>query len=317
LESKVAARLDESASYGIFLFNRTRTTRKRLSEAGPDGREYRWERKVHRNPRAQWIAIPVPDAGLLPETVEAARGMVRYNERAARTSRRFWEIPGGAVRCGDCGMRMLKYAGMAGGKVYAYYKCSRLIRNGKDACSPDRRRTNHRAEGVEQRVWGLVSGLLKDPEQLRADLERMIELEQRETRGDPEQHEKAWIDRLSEIGRMRRGYQEQAAKGLMNLDELGEALRGLEEDRKAAEKGLEAVKRRQERIEQLERDKDTLLRQYAAVAPEALDSLTPTERCHVYKMLRLDVLVHPDEHLEVSGAFGAKPLFSNQETVSR
>ena len=41
---------------------------------------------------------------------------------------------------------------------------------------------------------------------------------------------------------MRRGYQEQAAKGLMTFDELGEALRDLEEDRKAAERGLEAAK---------------------------------------------------------------------------
>ena len=38
---EVAARLDEDEQYGIFWSNRTRTTRRRVSEAGPDGREYR------------------------------------------------------------------------------------------------------------------------------------------------------------------------------------------------------------------------------------------------------------------------------------
>jgi hypothetical protein len=42
----------------------------------------------------------------------------------------------------------------------------------------------------------------------------------------------------------------------------------------------------------------------AGIAPTALDSLAPEERHHVYKMLRLKVVAHSDEALEVSGAFG-------------
>jgi hypothetical protein len=212
---------------------------------------------------------------------------------------------------------MLKYASMANGKVYAYYKCNRLARNGKDACSPERRRTTHRAEKLEQKVWELVAGLMRDPEQLHADLERILELERQETRGDPEQDAKVWSESLLEIENMRHGYQEQAAKGLMTLDELGEALRGLDQDRKAAEQGLNSAQIRQERLEQLEQDKDILLSQYANVTPEALDALTPDERHHVYKMLRLDVVIHPDEALEVRGAFGDASLFSNYESVPR
>jgi hypothetical protein len=70
---EVAARLDESQSYGVFWFNRTRTTRKKVSVAGPDGCEYRTRHYVRKNPREQWIAIPVPDAGVPRDVVDTAR----------------------------------------------------------------------------------------------------------------------------------------------------------------------------------------------------------------------------------------------------
>src|SRR5829696_5799075 len=70
LAKEVAASLDESSSYGIFWFNRTCTTRKRVSKVGSTGKEYRWQRKIYQKPRDQWIAIPVPDAGIPRETVQ-------------------------------------------------------------------------------------------------------------------------------------------------------------------------------------------------------------------------------------------------------
>jgi hypothetical protein len=48
---KAAARLDDSKSYGIFWFNRRRTTRKRVLVAGANGREYKWRYTVRDNPR--------------------------------------------------------------------------------------------------------------------------------------------------------------------------------------------------------------------------------------------------------------------------
>jgi hypothetical protein len=44
-------------------------------------------------------------------------------------------------------------------------------------------------------------------------------------------------------------------------------------------------------LETLEQDRDTLLQSYAAMMPDALDSLTPEERYQVYGMLRLKVEV--------------------------
>ncbi len=202
--------------------------RKRVLKAGSGGKEYRWQTQTRQNPREQWIAIPVPDAGIPREVVEAAREMVRYNAPYPKKGRRFWEIPSGVVRCGGCASAMSRCSAMAGDHVYAYYKCSRLARDGKDACSPERLRTNHRAEEVEQKVWSNISDLMRDPEQLRGDIDRMIELEKNSSHGDPKREEKVWLDKLAEVNRMRRGYQEQAAKSYMTFDELGTSLSELE-----------------------------------------------------------------------------------------
>ena len=315
LATEVAARLDESSSYGIFWFNRTRSTRKRVSKAGSTGKEYRWQTKTHRNPRDQWVAIPVPDAGIPHEVVEGAREMVRYNTAPPKKGRRFWEIPSSVVRCGGCGNAMRQRITIAGERVYAYYRCPRLILEGKDACSPERLRTNHRAEEIEREVWSNISDLMKDPEQLRDDIDRMIELEKKGSHGDPGREEKVWLAKLAEVKQMRRGYQEQAAKCYMTFDELGAALSELEEIRKSAERELQIVRNRLERVEQLERDKDALREDYFAIAPDALDSLTPEERHDFYKLVRLRVVIYPNCDLEISWAGGEGILFSTSESV--
>jgi hypothetical protein len=78
----------------------------------------------------------------------------------------------------------------------------------------------------------------------------------------------------------------------------------LDGTRRVAERELEALRNREERITELEADRDALLDSLAGIAPTALDSLAPEERHHVYKMLKLRVVAHSDEALEVSGAFG-------------
>ncbi len=71
--------------------------------------------------------------------------------------------------------------------------------------------------------------------------------------------------------------------------------------RRATERELAILKDRRESIEQLERDKDLLLDHYAAMAPEALNSLTPEERHDAYKMLRLKVIAHLSGDVELAG----------------
>ena len=155
---------------------------------------------------------------------------------------------------------------------------------------------------MESQVWSVVYGVLNNPEQLRVDLERMIELEQRNAlRRDPELETKAWLDKLAEVDQERRGYQKLAAKGRMTDEELDEALAELEVIRETAERELKALRECRERLESLERDKETILNTYTSLAPEALASLDPEERHQLYKMLRLKVAVNLDGTLEFGG----------------
>jgi hypothetical protein len=200
-----------------------------------------------------------------------------------------------------------------GGKLFFYYRCAKRLGEGKGVCS---QRKNYRADKMEPQVWELVSGIMKDPEQLRDDLERMIDQERKGLHGYPYREAKVWAEKLVEVDRLRGGYQDLAAKGLMTFEELEEKLRELEETRKIAERELEALRTRRERIEELERDKEGLLESYAGMAPEALGSLLPEERHQVYKMLRLKVIAHVDHTLEVNGVFTGDLCVSNAETGS-
>jgi hypothetical protein len=82
---------------------------------------------------------------------------------------------------------------------------------------------------------------LRDPKELRANLERMIELESEAVRGDPEQEIKTWLDKLAEVDGQRSRAQDMAIQGLLDYDELRSKLASLEETRKAAAYELAAL----------------------------------------------------------------------------
>ena len=92
---------------------------------------------------------------------------------------------------------------------------------------------------------------------------------------------------------------------------------GLEETRETAQRELEALDNRREKIEELEHDRDALLESYVSLVPEVLDALTPEERHRIYKMLRLRVILRPDAPLEVSGLFSDGLSVSKLETASK
>jgi site-specific DNA recombinase len=304
MTAEVFGRLDPEKRYGVWWFNRRRTRRTQVSEPGPDGdRVYKKKSRYVYRSKEEWVAVPVPDSVIPREWVDGAREAVKNNRVPSAAGRRVWELSGGILKCGACGYNMMIHSVTAPrlkhpGHLY-YYRCRKRNRDGAEAC-PHKR--NHRADQVEPQVWDLISGLLKDPERLRAGLEEMIEQERAGLRGDPDQEMKAWLEKLAEVDQERRGYLRLAAKGHMSDEELDEALSELEDTRTAAESELQALKGRREVLEELERDKDALLDSYATMTPNALDDLTPAERHHVYKLLRLKVVVHLNSDLEITGA---------------
>jgi hypothetical protein len=71
--------------------------------------------------------------------------------------------------------------------------------------------------------------------------------------GDPATEAERWFEKIAEAGRKRARYQEMAAEGLIDFEELRARLAVLEETRKTAEQELRALQHRAEHLAQLER----------------------------------------------------------------
>jgi site-specific DNA recombinase len=300
VSAEVAAHLDPEQLYGIWWYNKLRVRTRQVSEPSENGRRYRTEARHTAKPKEEWVAVPVPHAGIPREVVDAARAAINDNRRPPNAGRRFWELSGGILRCGTCGHTTATHSvrSHAGSYCHHYYYCRNHHHHGDAECT---NRKNQRAADLEGRVWDLISGLLKDPERLRAGLDEMIEAERAGMRGDPEAEAMAWLGRIAALDSKRSRYQDMAAEGHITFDELGAKLRELAADRATAERELEDLNLRRSRLEDLERDKETLLQDYASMAPEALDELTGAERHQVYRMLRLQVFVYPNGDLDVRG----------------
>jgi hypothetical protein len=312
---EVAARLDPDESYGVWWYNRTKTNARQISLNGANGKEYKRQVKYTPRPQAEWIAVPVADSGVPREWVDAARATIKENHKHSNAGRRSWELSGGIMRCAACGHAMVTHTvSQKGRPAYFYYVCQTRYKKDRRFCS----KTKHFPAGeLEARVWDEVSGLMKSPETLTADLERMVELERQGKHGDPDREARVWLDKLTEVDQERRGYLRLAARGCMSDEDLDEALVGLQEARKAAQRGLEALKYRRERVGQLERDKEALRDYYEGIAPEALDSLAPEERHRFYKLVGLQVGVRPGGGMEISWAGGEGFGVCKNGTVSQ
>jgi site-specific DNA recombinase len=216
LAADVLAQLDREKRYGIWWFNRAHRTDKRVAVETEHGREYKTRSKTVARPRSEWIAVPVPDSDIPPELVDAAKEALKDNRTPSRAGRRVFDLSGGVLHCSDCGRRMVGtsiFDRRKTGRRYFYYECTRLRNADSRRCVAKVRRV--RADALEPRIWEFVSGLLLEPGRLRRGLEAMIEEEERASRGDPEREARLWHEKLREAERMRSGYQDLAAKGLL------------------------------------------------------------------------------------------------------
>jgi site-specific DNA recombinase len=293
---EVADRLDPAKSYGLWWFNRRSMKSRQVSEASEGGRRYARKYSSHIMPEEEWIAVPVSDSGVPRELVNAARATIEGNRVPSSAGDRLWQLSGGVARCGACGRRMRVLNRIKrrknGTRRYGYYRCAARHDNGEKSCSNGRMVS---ANVLEDKVWAFVRGVLTEPEELAVDLDRMIELKRSERSGDPQKQAKVWVDEFVKIERMRDGYHDQAAEGLLDFDKLREKLAALDERRATAERELEALKGRREELERLERERDAVVGHYAALAPEVLESLDSEERHRLYGILGLSVFVEDGE----------------------
>ena len=299
VRSEVAAKLDPELGYGLWWYGRHEVAVHAVSEPDDNGGKRYAKREVRKaRPKEEQIAVPVP-AYLPRGLVETARATLAANKGSERKYlAREWELRG-LLRC-SCGGRMgTQTTKPRGGETtYHYYACNRR-RQLRKMCECAQRSLS--AVEVESRVWRFVSELLKDPEKVRAGMNRLIEQELSERSGDPERETEAWTKKIVECDRLRSAYQDQQASGLMTLDELGGKLKELDRTRELAHAELRRLLKRREHVEDLERDRDAVVESYAGMLSDALDALSGEERRRLYGMLRLEIAPAPDG-LEVSGA---------------
>jgi site-specific DNA recombinase len=302
VEPAVAARLDKGASYGLWTWNTRKTTRRKAWDETAGEFKVRYDNAAR--PREEWLFVPVPEAGVSREVVEVARQSLKDNARKpSKAAKRFWELSGGILRCGECGhtLRPNSAHKKKSGRRFHYYSCRSRYNTGPSRdCS---NRKHLRAEQIEEQVWGFVRGLLRDPERIRAGIDRLIEEERTDAGRDPKRDAEFWSRKMTEVEIERRGYHRLAAKGHMTDEELAAALSELDEVRETAERELETAQARGEARRRLEHDRDALMESYAGMVGGALEDLAPEERHRIYKLLRLGVRFRPDWPLEITGVF--------------
>src|SRR5215203_5319156 len=319
MSAEVASRLDPEKCYGIWWFNRRRTKTYQEAVKGPEGKRYKRRVKIMPRPEEEWIAVPVPDSGIPREWIDLAREAIKDNVKFSQNHNRPWVLSGGVARCAECGWTMSTHTvgGAKSKHVNYYYRCSRAQVHYAYESKSCLNNKHHRADRLEPMVWNYVSGVIKNPEELRTDLDRMIELQRRGTRGDPSKDAKLWAEKLVEVDRKRAKYQEAFAADAMTLTELKAYLAQLDETRKTAEHELEVIRGHEEYVRTLEADRDALLDSLEAQAPEALDSLTPEQRHQWYKLLKLRAGFFADGNVEVSWAGSAsRGAVCETETLS-
>ncbi len=121
--------------------------------------------------------------------------------------------------------------------------------------------------------------------------------------GPHSERERALLTQGELAARQRARAQDLAIEALLSPDELRAKLAAPQQERDAATRELEALGDQREVVEELERDRDALLEQYAGMVPEGLDAYTGEDRRWAYKLLRLNVFADQDGGLIATWMF--------------
>jgi site-specific DNA recombinase len=305
---EVAAALDPNRSYGLWYYNRRDVSRWKERDATGAYRE-RWCTEMR--DREDWLAVPIPDAGVPLEHVEAARGKLANAKRPSRAGGRDWELSGGILRCAECGaaMRARTARSRKGGAVRHYYLCAKA--SAKAGCG---HKTNYRAEQLEHEVMLAIDDALSEPGRITRDVDEAIERARQSAR-DPDAGAKALGRRLEQLSKRRAAYQDQQAAGLMTLPELAEKLKELDEDRTGVEGELARTLNASARLKGLEERREALLRTFGTGLRLGLCWFPPHLRRGVYELMGLKVFLRPDGGYAVEGDLDASVVRYTQEVA--
>jgi site-specific DNA recombinase len=299
---EVASSLYPSRQYGVWWYGRERHIYSQRRDIAPDGTQtYRKTKQSVPAPREDWVAVPVPDAGIPKEWVLAAREAIKDNVWSSSAGDRVWELTGGILRCAECGRAMSVNYIRAKGR--GYYRCAARYNGGlENACSMSR---TMRAEVVGARIWEFVREILMNPSNLAQGLDRMIEHERAPSTVEDEA---LWLKRIAEIYLRQERLLDLRLDGDITPEQFRARSADLKDARVAAQDQLEASRSRQSRFKDLERGKDALVSHYASLVPVGLDELSPADKNRLYEMMHLRVFAHPDDTLIAEWGCSVSPL---------
>ena len=129
-----------------------------------------------------------------------------------------------------------------------------------------------------------------------------------------------FTNRIAEVDRKRAAYQDLAADGLMEREELRSKLDALSRQKAAAKGVLEALGERRIKIRELELSREKILSQYHEAVPEALEEADGKQRRAVYNTLGVTVWAARTREdpirIELS-ALGGENVCHNDATSTR
>jgi site-specific DNA recombinase len=231
----VFSKLDPGARHGLWWYG-TQSVKRRNGT-----------RKVTPRPRSEWIGVPTPDPHVPREWVDLARERVAGNVRPSRAAGRFWELSGGILYCDVCGRRMRAFTvSPRHGHHYRYYICDGARTRG--VCS---NRKYHNAEHLEKRVRRFVLDLIRNPEELREQVEAQGEEMKRKLRA-PDAEIRALLKLITHADTERDGYNRLYARGKIDDGEYDAYIGELNQRKAGAEARLAELKDTKQRIAELE-----------------------------------------------------------------
>ena len=138
-------------------------------------------------------------------------------------------------------------------------------------------------------MWKAVKAVLLDPKCLERGLDAYLESEKEKAGGDPEKEARVFANRIAEVDLKRAAYQDLAADGLMEREELRSKLDALSRQKAAAKQGIKALEERRSKVRELELSREKILARYREVVPEALEEAEGEQRRAVYNTLGVTV----------------------------
>lgn len=306
VSDEVAGTLDVGLVYGLWTWNRRKTTKRK--EWDEEKGKYVDRYTTEERDRSEMVFVPVPDAGIAREVVQAAREGItgrgwRYKTGEYSVGRRFFELRG-VLRCAFCGSTLSPNVAT---KNHAYYACRSRYNNVRHDCD------NHRyypAEDLERGVLEAMRGFLDKREYFLERFEEHAERERAKLRslavaGSAE----SWTEALRRQERMRDGYIDLAAEGIMPRDELREKLRVLDAELERLRQGRDAAANRQKDAEELEAHLAKTREMIEHASTQWLNSRAKGEdRAAMYRRLRLRVEIDDKENMVLSGVFGVRSV---------